>query len=602
MNRLVFLVIMFLGINKNFCATTSIISAVKTLSKNFLQPSFSRRFASSKNLNLLQTKKQSKPLPIGTADFKSIINYDMLYVDKTKPIYEIASSFETKNCFLSRPRRIGKSLLISTLKYLFLGEKDLFKNTWIYESDWKWEKHPVVHMDMSVVNADTVEGVEKNIKSQLKRIADEYEVKIDLTEEISSIFDSLILKLSKINKVVILIDEYDAPILKYIENKDIARKVRDVLKNFYTVIKSQNALERFVFVTGVTKFSHTSMFSGMNQLVDLTMQPKAAEIVGYTESEVLNNFQNRIEDAALELNLSKKELLQKIKNWYNGYRFSRKKTSIYNPFSIHNFFSDNFFSNYWFSSGSPSLFFELISKNNYNINNIKDVKMGSDSMLSFDFEAIALETLLYQTGYITITDFDPKTGLYTLNFPNKEVDQSFTGYFANFYCGSGAREKTVSLANNLYKALENKDLELFFDNLNIFFASIPYEMHIKKEAFYQAMFTIILKAIGFNIEYEVRTNVGRIDNVITTKNIIYIFEFKLNKSKKDALDQIIQNKYYEKYLGAGKEIILVGANFSSQKGARNIDKTDWDYTSIDKISGKPNSKTFHKNEIITATS
>lgn len=555
-----------------FCMLSVVKQSYKHALKNL--PLSQSAFKSSSGLNK-EITKPLKPLPMSIADFQDLKASGYLYIDKTKGIYSIANSLERRACFLSRPRRFGKSLLISTFKHLFSGNKELFKDTWIYNSDWKWEKYPIIHLDMSKVSANSIEGLESNITKQLKAIANEYNIEIDLTGQINSQMDDLITKLSKNNKVVILIDEYDAPILNLIDDTPKAEKIRDVLKLFYTIIKSQGALERFVFITGVTKFSHTSLFSGMNQLTDLTLDPRNCTLLGYTEAEIRENFHDYLKTAAEKNDTSFEDLMAKMKRWYNGYRFSKSKDRVYNPFSLHYFFDSQEFANYWFSSGTPTLLFKLMKKNNYDIEKIKDICMSREALLSFDINQIPWNTLLYQTGYITVTDYDKENDLYTLNYPNNEVELSFFNYFLGYFAGNQAQEEVKSAAILLSKALKQNDLQSFFDILHSFFVQIPYDMHIEEEKFYHAIFFVIFKILGFKIECEVKTNVGRIDLVITTEKIIYVIEVKLNGKPQQALNQILSTKYYETYLNSGKDIVLVGTSFKMGKGNRNIEKNKW---------------------------
>lgn len=504
-----------------------------------------------------------KKLPIGIQTFEEIINGGYLYVDKTKQIYDIVTGGKTY--FISRPRRFGKSLLCSTLEEVFKGNKELFKGLWIYDSDYDWEPHPVIRIDMSKIAHKTPEELELALHEKINTIAERNSINITNYQSISGKFEKILYELSKKNKVAIIIDEYDKPILDNITNIEVADKVRDVLRNFYTLFKNLDQYLKFIFLTGVTQFSKTSIFSGLNNLKEISLNKKYADLLGYTQEELESFFKNYIIEASKELDVSKDEVLKKLKHWYNGYCFVEDACKVYNPFSILLFFDEFKFKNYWFKSGTPTFLMKLIKEKDYDAEDLEVVELNASEIDSFDVETLPLFTTLFQTGYLTIVGYDEETENYKLSFPNEEVRKSFLQHLL----ASLTKYQIAKISKDivaLRKALQRNDIDSFVFVLKIFFANIPYTVQDKqKEQDYQFLFYAMLKLFGFAIIVEEPTNIGRIDAVITMNNYIYIFEFKINQSAQKALQQIEDKKYYEKYLRSGKKIVSVGINFDTKE-------------------------------------
>jgi len=505
-----------------------------------------------------------KRLPIGIQTFRDIVQNDYLYVDKTEKIFDLVKNPKGVY-FLSRPRRFGKSLLISTLNEIFEVNKELFKGLWIYEADYAWEKHPVVRIDFSKKKAENKDDLKGFILYQLNNIAEKYGISLE-RNQYDEAFDELLTKLSGINKVVVLIDEYDKPIIDNIEKKDLAIELREILKGFYTIIKACDEYVRFVLLTGVSKFSKAGVFSGLNNLKDISMDTRHLSLLGITRQEIESSFKDHIDQFAKTEGIGKSELIEKITCWYDGFCFSRSCEKVFNPFSILLLFDNARFSNYWFESATPSFLIKLIKEKEFDLTGLDGVNISESAFSSYEIENLKIIPILFQTGYLTITEYNKERMEYTLAYPNFEVKNSMTECLAEAY-SFVERELVHGYAWTLIDALRDQDFETFFDTLKIFFADIPYDLHIKKEKYYQTIFYLIFSLIGLKVEAEVKTNKGRIDAVIIDKDI-YIFEFKFDGDKDQALNQIKDKRYFEKYQGKGKKIYLFGVEFAD----RNVGK------------------------------
>jgi hypothetical protein len=481
-------------------------------------------------------------------------------VDKTEKIFDLVKNPKGVY-FLSRPRRFGKSLLISTLNEIFEGERELFKDLWIYKSDYAWEKYPVVSIDFSRKKAENKEDLKGFILHQLKNIANKYGVSLE-RDQYDEAFDELLTKLSGINKVVILIDEYDKPIIDNIENKELAVELREILKGFYTIIKACDEYIRFVLLTGVSKFSKAGVFSGLNNLEDISMDASHSSLLGITPKEMDSSFKEYIDQFAESEGSSKTELIEKITYWYNGFCFSGICKKVFNPFSALLLFKKLSFSNYWFESATPSFLIKLIKEKELDLKRLDGVKVDESAFSSYEIENLKIIPILFQTGYLTITDYDKERMEYTLAYPNFEVKNSMTKCLAEAY-SFVERELVHGYAWKLIDALRSNNFDTFFDTMRIFFADIPYDLQISKEKYYQTVFYLIFSLIGLKVEAEVKTNKGRIDAVIIDKDI-YIFEFKFNGDKDQALAQIKEKRYFEKYQGTDRKIYLFGVEFADR--------------------------------------
>jgi hypothetical protein len=504
-----------------------------------------------------------KNLPIGIQDFEKIRNEDFHYVDKTEQYYKI---FNDGSCFfLSRPRRFGKSLMLSTLKCLYEGRKELFKGLWI-EDKWDWSKtHPVIHVDLSKINTKK-NTLEAGLMTQMETCAESFNIKLEY-KDAATCFQQLIHQLGKgLNKCVVLVDEYDKPITDYINDPEIAKNHIEELKAFYGMLKSSDPYLHKVVVTGVSKYGKVSIFSDLNNLFDLTLFNDANDICGYSEAELLYEFKAHISDTALSLNMSEDALLDSIREWYNGYSWDIKH-KIYNPFSVLNFFKHKKFHNYWFDTGTPTLLSEIIKKEQYAPQWLEYLQTNDIIFNSADLRHIDVLSLLFQTGYLTLKEetgppYDP---IYTLAYPNNEVRISFNSYLLAEYSNSNPTYINSAYLINLKNALFRKEWEAFFKILNTIFASVPYHTFKSNEAYYHSMVHVMLTMTGYLVLSEVFTNRGRIDTVLETENMIVIFEFKMNSSALEALKQIEDKAYAERYAVSGKELIKIGVNFDSNE-------------------------------------
>ena len=510
-----------------------------------------------------------KRLPVGIQTFRDIVQNDYLYVDKTEKIFDLVSNPKGVY-FLSRPRRFGKSLLISTLNEIFEGEKELFKGLWVDKADYAWKKHPVVRMDFSKSKARNDNELINYIVYQLDKIALFYGIKLEQTQYDIK-FDELLTKLSEINKVVVLIDEYDKPIIDNIENKKLAVELREILKGFYTIIKACDEHIRFVLLTGVSKFSKAGVFSGLNNLKDISMDTKYSSLLGITRQEMEICFKNYIDRYAKSEGVNKSELIKKITYWYDGFCFSGSCEKVFNPFSMLLLFDNARFSNYWFESATPSFLIKFIKKKGFDLNKLDRVKVSESAFSSYEIENLKVVPILFQTGYLTITGYNKERMEYTLAYPNFEVKNSMTECLAEVY-SFVERELVHGYAWKLIDALREHDFDAFFDTLRVFFADIPYDLHIDREKYYQTIFYLVFSLVGLKVEAEVKTNKGRIDAVIIDSDV-HIFEFKLDGNKDKALGQIRDKGYFEKYQDAGKNIYLFGVEFTDRNvGAWMVEK------------------------------
>lgn len=515
-----------------------------------------------------------KKLPDNIADFPKLITGNYVYVDKTKPIHDLITG-QGENFFLSRPRRFGKTLLVSVLEQIFFGNRELFKGLWIDQSDYVWSKHPVVRLSMAGVSCESPELFKQSLVRELLRKAEEQGVACANSVTPSEILKSFILTLSKQGKVVVLIDEYDYPILTHLQDPETANEMRDILKSFYGILKDLDAQLRFVFLTGVTKFNKTSIFSGINNLNDLTLSERAAALLGLEYEELKVYFSEHIHQVAQKNLKSEEEILGQLKDWYNGYRFSPySEIKVYNPCSVLRCLIQGRFENYWSQTGTPGFLVKLIKEGNYPILEFENLVMSESDLGNFEIEQIKLPTLLFQTGYLTIKDYDSESGLYYLSYPNKEVSETMMQILAPMISGKDSFAPWQTLAVKLKKALVTQDLESFCNLLKPFFADIPYDLHIPLERYYQTVFYMLVKFMGAEIMTEEKTNIGRIDVVFQTPAQVYIVELKMGQSAQEALNQIKDRQYAQKYALLNKPVMAVGLAFDP--AAKNIVEQAWE--------------------------
>lgn len=506
------------------------------------------------------------PLPVGISDIAVILKNNMLYVDKTRFAYEMVKV--PGKFFLSRPRRFGKSMLLSTFEEIFRGNKELFKDQWIYNSQWDWQVYPIIRLDFNVATTTDLVGY---IMLQLQRVATEYKVfdaAVFKQHTYDTYFRHLISMLHKTYKqpVAILIDEYDKPILDAIDDINEAKKKRDILKGFYTVMKGVDESLYFVFLTGVSRFSKVGVFSGLNNLQDITLTSKYADICGYTQNDLETVFKDYLIDVDRA----------KLKLWYNGYNFAGSDAQkVYNPFDILLFLSNNkVYKNHWFGTGNPEFLIKLIQKNQYYFPNMEGITIEESDLSNFEVDNIALTTLLFQTGYLTIKE-TTTIGMqqaYVLGYPNLEVKASLNDKLAAI--GSNVEHKQAN-KSKLATCLSGSDLNGLSGIFKSYFASIPHDWyrnnHIHDyEGFYASIVYSYFCALGYNTVAEDTTNIGQIDLTVDLPDKILILEFKLKKNgdAASAIQQIKDRRYADKYKADNKPIYLVGVSFDPE--SRNV--------------------------------
>lgn len=509
-----------------------------------------------------------KNLPIDISSFSSMITGNYIYVDKTEIIYNLFSGGK-RLFFFSRPRRFGKSLLISTLSELFSANRKLFKGLWIDSSNYQWIKYPIIHLDFAEIKHDSPENFENSLSWKLHDIAKKYNISLETAPTTNEQLSHLIKQLAHINKVVILIDEYDKPILDHISDLEKAEAMKKTIASMYDVIKALDQYIHSIFVTSVTKFAKTSIFSGMNNLNDISLDEASGQLLGYTESEIMHYFTTHIDTLALKNKASGDEILDIIKTWYNGYRFSESPIKVYNPFSTLYYFSKQKLANYWFKSGTPTFLIHLIKNQYPNLEEIPIAQLKPEHLETFELSNIPLIPLLFQAGYLTISDYDHKKNRITLDYPNYEVKESFVEYIV----ASLAYTTPVVIgttSGRLINALNTGDMQNFCKILHSLFARIPYTLRIKQESYYHSLFHFLMDLLILETRSKVLTNIGIIDTIINLDDYIYVFELKINKKPEEALQQIIDRKYYEGYALYNKSIMLVGLSFIADKDSFDI--------------------------------
>lgn len=518
-----------------------------------------------------------KNLPIGIQTFEKIVNKNMVYVDKTELIYNLA---KMDYIFLSRPRRFGKSLLISTLQSYFEGRKDLFKGYKIENLEQDWTQYPVIMLSFASCKSDKIEVIKKYISIVLS----EQEVKFGLATRVETSnnnkepdinFNARLKNLIETaykktgRQVVVLIDEYDALMLNTITEPETQKAVRTHMNNLFSPIKDLDSKLRFVFITGITKLSQMSIFSALNNLTDISLLDEYATLCGFTENEVQEQLKFHLENFAKKNNLSIDDTFNKLKQRYDGYHFSEKGNGVFNPFSLLKALNEKKLENYWFKSATPSSLIALLKANEvFKIESMNNILMESDRFDTPIEQVTDLIPFLYQSGYLTIKGYYPEYDQYMIGFPNQEVQYGFS-YDMIRYLAPSAMENGTIFRRQIVDAIRDNNPEKLLQNLQAFLCKIPYPNNDVPEWYYQNILYAILATCGLNIQSEVRTSEGRIDFVIDSHKSIFLFEFKLNKTAEEALNQIDEKFYTKKFSFENKHIWKIGVNFSSKK--RTID-------------------------------
>ena len=501
--------------------------------------------------------------PIGIQNFAKVRQDNYVYVDKTALIYQLAD--RGSYYFLSRPRRFGKSLLVSTMAAYFSGQKELFHGLALEQLEKNWTVYPVIYLDLNTGKYDSEDALFHVLNDFLCKLEDIYgKYPSEVTPELR--FKGLIERIAKKHnqRVVILVDEYDKPMLQAIDNPELQDHFRNTLKAFYSVLKTQDQYIKFAFLTGVTKFGKVSVFSDLNNLVDISMDARYQDICGISEKELLTYFTSSIHELAERYQLSDEQMHQRLKERYDGYHFVENGIGVYNPFSLLNTFSTLKLGSYWFESGTPSFLVQLLQRDNYYLPNLTEEEVSGDFLNSVDSVDVSPVPILYQSGYLTIKDYDARFQTYTLGFPNEEVEEGFTEYLLPYYTNI---EKNASpmFVGQFVHDMEKGKPEAFMKRMAVLFADTDYKIVGNAELYFQNAFCLITRLLGFYTEVERTISDGRIDMIAKTKDFIYIFEFKYDKSADAALQQIDDKGYAAPFATDPRKLYKVGVNFNRQK-------------------------------------
>lgn len=499
--------------------------------------------------------------PIGIQDFVKLRQGGFAYVDKTKFVYKLAD--EGSYYFLSRPRRFGKSLFLSTLEAYFLGRKELFEGLAIYDMEKEWKSHPIFYIDLNTANFRDENSLYEVLNSHVSVWeemygAREYETTLALR------FKGVIARAAEKEGrgVVILIDEYDKPILQTLRNQELQEKHRSLLKSFYSVLKTQDRYIRFAFITGVTKFGKVSVFSDLNNLMDISMDQRYISICGMTQDELLYNFREGIEQLGEAYGDTEEETLNKLKIRYDGYHFEEDTVGIYNPFSVLNTLAKLRYKDYWFETGTPTFLVDLLKMHNYRLPDITREKVSGDVINSIDSMSTNPIPVIYQSGYLTIKGYDERFKKYRLGFPNKEVEEGFLNFLLPLYTSAG--NNSPFMVDEFVTDVESGNPERFMQRMKAFFADTSYQVVGDAELYFQNAMYLVFKIMGFYTQVERPTSDGRIDAIIQTPDYIYIIECKLDRTADEALRQINESDYAAPFAMDKRRIYKIGVNFSSQ--------------------------------------
>ena len=508
-----------------------------------------------------------KIYPIGIQNFEKIRKDGYFYIDKTALVYQLVKT--GSYYFLSRPRRFGKSLLLSTLEAYFQGKKELFTGLAMEKLEKDWIEYPILHLDLNIEKYDTPESLNNILEKSLAKWEELYGANPS-ERSLSLRFAGIIERACEQTgqRVAILIDEYDKPLLQAIGNEVLQNEFRNTLKPFYGALKTMDGCIKFAILTGVTKFGKVSVFSDLNNLDDISMREPYVSLCGVTEREIHDNLEEELHELAAIQQLTYEEVYAKLKDCYDGYHFVENTEGIYNPFSLLNTFKYNKFSNYWFETGTPTYLVELLKRTHYDLGRMAHVETDADVLNSIygDEDPIPV---IFQSGYLTIKGYDKEFGLYRLGFPNKEVEEGFMKFLIPFYTRFNKVEAPFEI-QRFVKELRAGDIDAFFKRLRSFFADTPYELVSELELHYQNVLFILYKLLGFYVKAERHTSDGRIDLVLQTDKFIYIMEFKLDGTAEEALQQINEKRYALPFEQDARRLFKIGVNFSNT--TRNIEK------------------------------
>jgi hypothetical protein len=508
-----------------------------------------------------------KNMPIGVQDFEKLRNGDYLYVDKTALLYRLVST--GGYYFLSRPRRFGKSMLLSTLHAYFSGKKELFEGLAIEKLEKDWVKYPVLHLDLNTSEYKTEDDLRNKLSSYLGDWEQQYgrDDRISLGDRFEGVIRRAYEKTGQ--RVVILVDEYDKPMLQAIENDKLQDSFRSILNGFYGALKSMDSCIEFAFLTGVTKFNKVSVFSDLNNLEDISLDKPYASICGITDEEIDTVLVPYVQRLAEETDCSYDDVREELRLQYDGYHFVYNSVAVYNPFSLLNTFKKNEFNNYWFETGTPSYLVYLLKKYHYKLEDMASAQVSDKALRGIQSQSSDPIQVIYQSGYLTIVGYNPTYKLYQLGIPNKEVEDGFYNYLLPNYANVSESQTEFYIANFVEEVKAGK-VDEFFKRLSSLFADTPYELVKDLENHYQNVLFIVTKLMGFYVKAEYHTSEGRIDLVLQTDDYTYVMEFKLDGTAEEALAQINDKNYTLPFAVGNRKLVKVGVNFSS--ATRNIER------------------------------
>lgn len=511
---------------------------------------------------------ENKIYPIGIQNFESLRNDGYFYIDKTALVYQLVKT--GRYYFLSRPRRFGKSLLLSTLEAYFQGKKELFDGLAMEKLEKDWIKYPILHLDLNAEKYTAPEALDQVLESALRGWEALYGAQ-DYERTFASRFQGIIQRACDKTgqRVVVLVDEYDKPMLQAIGNDELQKSYRETLKAFYGALKSKDGCIKFGLLTGVTKFGKVSVFSDLNNLDDISMRNQYIDICGINEQELHDNLEDELHSLASAQGMTYDEICAKLQEYYDGYHFTHNSIGMYNPFSLLNTFKYNEFGSYWFETGTPTYLVELLKKHHYDLRRMAHEETTATVLNSIDSTSDNPIPVIYQSGYLTIKGYDQRFGIYRLGFPNREVEEGFINFLLPFYANTNAVESQFEI-QKFVREVESGDYDSFFRRLQSFFADTPYELVRDLELHYQNVLFIVFKLVGFYVKAEYHTSAGRIDLLLQTDKFIYVMEFKLDGTAEEALLQINEKHYAQPFENDDRKLFKIGVNFSAEM--RNIEK------------------------------
>ena len=509
----------------------------------------------------------NKIYPIGIQNFESLRQDGYFYVDKTALMYKMVKT--GRYYFLSRPRRFGKSLLVSTLEAYFQGKKELFAGLAIEKLEKDWIKYPILHLDLNIEKYDTPESLDNILNDNLEYWESQYGTRPSETS-FSLRFAGIIQRACEKTgrRVVVLVDEYDKPMLQAIGNENLQKQYRDTLKPFYGALKTMDGCIKFALLTGVTKFGKVS-FSDLNNLDDISMWNEYVELCGVSEREIHENLEAELHEFASVRGMTYEKLCDELRVCYDGYHFTHDSIGMYNPFSLLNAFKRNEFGSYWFETGTPTYLVRLLQKHHYDLERMAHEETDAQVLNSIDSESTNPIPVIYQSGYLTIKGYDEEFGIYRLGFPNREVEEGFIRFLLPYYANVDKIESPFEI-RKLVREVESGDYDSFFRRLQSFLADTTYEVVRERELHYANVLFVVFKLVGFYTKVEYHTSHGRIDLVLQTDKFIYIMEFKLDGTAEEALRQINEKHYALPFESDGRKLFKIGINFSAE--TRNIEK------------------------------